>query len=184
MYSNYKNEKYYRIGNVAIFLANHIKNLTKLKLLTLFYILDEISIKRTAIPMLNLRYKIWKLAPISEEIFIELSFDNLGKLSDFIKKDGDNFVAVSDFDELEFSDYKLEFLNEICKKYENCTFPELQSYTNRKDGLWYEEAKANNILNQLEKGDITTTEIVLDMSKLLAHDPFKQGLYFEYLSLF
>ena len=70
-----------KIGNTMVYLSKNIKRLSKTKLLKLLYILDEISIKSSGIPFLNLQYKVWKYGPVSAELFIDLSQKNdLGKL--------------------------------------------------------------------------------------------------------
>ena len=72
-YIKFNSEQLEKIGNAVVYLADRIPNLSKTKLLKLLYILDEISIKKSGIPILNLKYKVWKFGPVSEELFIDLS---------------------------------------------------------------------------------------------------------------
>ena len=65
-YIKFSSEQLEKIGNTVVYLADRIENLSKTKLLKLLYILDEISIKKSGIPMLNLKYKVWKFGPVSE----------------------------------------------------------------------------------------------------------------------
>lgn len=185
-YIYYNDSHYYRIGQVAIFLANSVSNLTKTKLLKFFYILDEFSIQRAGIPILNLTYKIWKYGPVSEEIFIDLSADdgNLGRLSPYLKKEGNYFVSVSEFDEDEFSEYELGLLNEVVEEFGLYSLNDLIDYTHREGGVWRKEAKKRGVLELLETNKMSNTDYVLPMQELLSSDPLKRGMYFEYLELF
>ena len=54
------------------------------------YILDEISIKKSGLPFLNLKYKVWKFGPVSEELFIDLSSETK-LLEDYILYGKSNF---------------------------------------------------------------------------------------------
>jgi uncharacterized phage-associated protein len=58
-----------------IYLSQKMGELSKTKALKLLYILDELAIKKSGIPFFNLKYKVWKFGPVSEEIFIDLSSD-------------------------------------------------------------------------------------------------------------
>ncbi len=87
-YYDIKTGMYYvypKIGNTIIYFSQHIDQLSKTKLLKLLYILDEISISRSGIPVLNLKFKAWKFGPVSEDLFIELSSE-LSFLKDFLVK--------------------------------------------------------------------------------------------------
>src|SRR5690554_1034689 len=77
-----------KVGNASIYLANKISFLSKTKLLKLLYILDELSIKRSGIPFANLKYKVWKFGPVSEEIFIDLSSE-MNMFSEYLNKVND-----------------------------------------------------------------------------------------------
>ena len=56
-YTQYNEAQLNKIGNTAIYLSERIPNLSKTKFLKLLYILDELSIKQSGIPFLNLDYK-------------------------------------------------------------------------------------------------------------------------------
>ena len=53
-YTQYNEAQLNKIGNTAIYLSERIPNLSKTKFLKLLYILDELSIKQSGIPFLNL----------------------------------------------------------------------------------------------------------------------------------
>ncbi len=53
----YSQEQTSKIGNTVVYLASNVENSSKTKLLKLLYLLDEISIKTSGIPFLNLQYK-------------------------------------------------------------------------------------------------------------------------------
>ena len=52
-----------KIGNALVYLSSHISDLSKTKLLKLVYLLDEVSIRKSGVPIFNLTYKVWKFGP-------------------------------------------------------------------------------------------------------------------------
>ena len=178
---NYQVEK---IGNTVVYLSQKIPTLNKTKLLKLLYILDEISIKKTGIPFLNLKYKVWKSGPVPEELFIELS-SQLNILENFIEKnnaDGVVFIKpITDFNDDEFSLNDIELMDNIIKNFGNKSANDLKEYTHRENSPWYNTAKENNVLDLLENESINSTDFIIDMGQLIAHDDLKKEIYLEYL---
>jgi len=175
-----------KIGNTMVYLSKNIKRLSKTKLLKLLYILDEISIKSSGIPFLNLQYKVWKYGPVSAELFIDLSQKNdLGKLKDFIKKDKEGHIhANADFVDDEFSDSDIDLMDKVISKYGKLSANDLIDFTHRPDGLWYETAKKNNVLTLLQNEETNNTDFVIDMRSLVSDDPIKSRIYDDYVELF
>jgi len=181
-YIKFNSEQLEKIGNAVVYLADRIPNLSKTKLLKLLYILDEISIKKSGIPILNLKYKVWKFGPVSEELFIDLSSEPK-LLEKFINRDsrGDFIVSKVKFSEDEFSENDIELMDFVVEKYGNKTAKELISYTHRVNSPWYNVAKENAVLELLESEVINSTEYLIDMSMVVSHDVRKLEMYSEYL---
>jgi uncharacterized phage-associated protein len=181
-YIKFNVEQLDKIGNTVIYLADRIPQLSKTKLLKLLYILDEISIKKSGIPILNLKYKVWKFGPVSEELFIELSSDS-SLLEKFINRDneGNHIVSKVKFNDDEFSENDIDLLNYVIEKYGNKTAKELVSYTHRVNSPWYITAKQNSVLELLENESINNTEYLIDMGMIVSHDERKLEIYSEYI---
>ncbi|WP_300599124.1 Panacea domain-containing protein [Niabella sp.] len=171
-----------KIGNTVVYLAERIPQLSKTKLLKLLYILDEISIKKSGIPILNLKYKVWKFGPVSEELFIDLSTEPT-LLDKFIERenDGSHIKAKVGFNDDEFSDNDIELMNFVIEKFGNKSAKDLVSYTHRINSPWYNTAKENSVLELLEKEIINNTEFLIDMGQIISHDERKLEIYSEYL---
>jgi uncharacterized phage-associated protein len=173
-----------KIGNTVLYLSEKISKLSKTKLLKLLYILDEISIKKSGIPFLNLKYKVWKFGPVCEELFIDLSSEPK-LLQDYIvkKHEGNTEFIVSKkpFNDEEFSDNDMELLNHIIEKYGNQNAKDLISYTHRVNAPWYTTANENNVLQLLKDELINNTEFLIDMSQLVAHDQRKSEIYADFI---
>jgi uncharacterized phage-associated protein len=181
-YIKFDSDQLEKIGNTVVYLADRIPQLSKTKLLKLLYILDEISIKKSGIPILNLKYKVWKFGPVSEELFIDLSSEPY-LLEKFINRDseGNYIVSKVKFREDEFSENDIELMNLVIDKYGNKTAKELISYTHRINSPWYNTAKENSVLELLENETINNTEFLIDMGKIVSHDERKFEIYSEYL---
>jgi len=181
----YRKEQIDKIGNTIVYLSSKIQGISKTKLLKLLYILDEISIKKSGIPFLNLKYKVWKFGPVANDIFVELS-SAPSMLKDFIERaatqEGHTIIKPkADFNDNEFTDNEIDLLEFIVRKFQNSTANELISITHRKSSPWYNAAKRNNVYELLNKEEISSTEIKVDMKELINYDERKLNLYEEYL---
>ena len=187
-YIKYNEIQLAKIGNTVVYLSDKIPYLSKTKLLKLLYILDEMSIKKSGIPFLNLKYKVWKFGPVSEELFIDLSSD-IKLLKDYVRKNfneeiGTSYLSpIAEFNDDEFSDNDIELMDFVIAKFGNKSAKDLVSHTHRKNAPWYNTAKANNVLELLENEDINNTEYLIDMEQLIAHDDRKERCILNLLSL-
>lgn len=174
-----------KIGNTVVYLSKNIPQLSKTKLLKLLYILDEISIKKSGIPILNLTYKVWKFGPVSEELFIDLSSE-MSILNKYIQKnnsEGVNIInPIIEFSDNEFSDFDMELLDYVIENYGNKSVNELINYTHRVNSPWYLSAKKHGVLDILENETINSTDYIVDMSQLIVHDQRKSEIYLDFKS--
>ena len=169
-----------KLGNTLILLCEKIRPITKTHLLKLIFIIEEISINKFGIPFFDLRFDVWKLGPVSRDLFVELS-DEPNLLAEYITKDvkGDRtyIVPKKSFSDDEFSDIEMDLLNQIIERFQDCTANELINHTHKKDSLWYKTAKRHGILEQLEKGQLNTTDIEIDMQEIVEDNESKLALY-------
>lgn len=182
-YIQYNSQQLNKIGNASLYIASKVPMLSKTKLLKLLYILDEVSIKKSGIPFFNLKYKVWKFGPVSEELFIDLSSEPT-LLKKYIKLEFNNnhniIVPASTFKDDEFSDNDLELMSLIIEQFGSKTSKELISYTHRKNSPWYITAQQYSVLELLETEAINNTEYLVDLSVLVAHDEKKKQLFEQY----
>lgn len=184
-YTKYSNDELAKIGNAIIYFSEQIEKLSKTKLLKLLYILDEISIKKSGIPVLNLKFKTWKFGPVSEDIFIELSSE-ASLLKPYFKKkvEGESLyiLPATEFNDDEFSQNDIDLMDFVIKEFGNKTAKELIEYTHRPNSPWYSTAKKHAVLELLQNEEINNTEFVIDMSELIQYDERKLALYEDYIS--
>ena len=102
-------------------------------------------------------------------------------LADYITKDIKDerayIIPKKEFSDDEFSDVEIDLLHQIIESFQDCTANELVNHTHKKDSLWYKKAKNNGIWNMLEKGQLTTTDIEIDMQDIIADNEQKLALY-------
>ena len=96
-----------KIGNAVVYVAQHIDNLSKTKLLKLLYLMEEYSVVRFQTPFLGLPYEVWQAGPVAKDIFIDLS-ETPVLLDGFVRKkveaDKTYIEAIRAFSDEEFSD--------------------------------------------------------------------------------
>ncbi len=173
-----------KIGNTIVYLISNMTNVSKTKLLKLIYILDEISIKKSGIPFLNLEYKVWKFGPVANDLFVEFS-TSPSMLKEFIESKNMNehtyIVAKKEFCDDEFSTNELDLLKFVVDKFKDASADELISLTHRENSPWHNAAVKNSVLELLETEKISTTEIKIDLSELVEYDERKKSIYADYL---
>lgn len=176
-----------KIGNAIIFLSEKLQNLSKTKILKLLYILDELSIKRTGIPFVNLQYEVWKFGPVSKEIFIDLTTD-MNLLAPYIRREIVNdktyFTATTLFNDDEFSDNDIALLNEVVEKFGTLSTQKLIKYTHKEESPWYRTAVKHQVLDALIKEEINNTDYLVDMSQIISYDKRKKQIFNEYQEMF
>lgn len=169
-----------KLGNTLIYLCNNLERPTKTHLLKLVFIIEEISIIKSGIPFFDLRFDVWKLGPVSKDLYVELT-EELTLLAPYISKEskGDVVVITSkkDFSDDEFSDNEISLLKEITDRFKYCTAKELINFTHKKNSPWYNTAQRNGVLEPLEAGKMNTTDIEINMAELIEEDQEKLMMY-------
>jgi uncharacterized phage-associated protein len=172
-----------KLGNVLIFLAERLEKPSKTHLLKLIFIIEEISIRKFGIPFLNLRFDVWKLGPVSKDLYVELTGE-LNLLEPYIiREDGGNSTIVrpkKEFSDDEFNDNELRLLHEIAERFKYCTANELINFTHKKDTPWYNTAQKNGVLDALETGKLNVTDIEINLAEVIAEDEVKTALYLSH----
>ncbi len=180
----YTEEHIDKIGNTIVYLTSRIPKTSKTKLLKLLYILDEISIKTSGLPFLNLEYKVWKFGPVANDIFVELS-TSPSMLKGYIEREIDGqhtyIKPKKEFCDDEFSQREIELMQTVVDKFANVDADALIALTHRKNSPWYNAAVKNSVLEALEAEKISTTEIVINMAELIEYDERKKNLYHEFV---
>jgi uncharacterized phage-associated protein len=139
-----------KLGNALIYLCQKMRAVgepvSKTHLLKLIFIIEEIAVKKYGIPFFDLRFDVWKLGPVSKDLFVELSEEP-------------------------------ELLEEISTRFMYCTAKELINFTHRTDSIWYKTAQKNGVLDLLEKGQMTTTDIEIPLYEIIEGEEEKLALY-------
>ncbi len=183
----FSNSEIDKLGNAVIYLAERIEPLSKTKLLKLIYLIEEYAVRTYGLPFFNLDFSVWKLGPVSRDIFVDLSSDEPVLLANYITRntasDGSVFIAPKRaFSDDEFSDNEMDLLEHIVETFQATTAAELIQLTHRKHSLWYITAQENGVLEHLEMGHLNSTEIPIDFSRLLETMPLKKEIYQDQLS--
>ncbi len=172
-----------KIGNTLIYLATHIPNLNKTKLLKLLFFLEITAIKRSGFGFLNLSFDVWKLGPVAKDIFVELSFDEPTLLNHYIAVERDNRMAIINpklaFNDDEFSDNDMLLLDLIIEKYGALTANELIRLTHNKHLIWYKTAQRAGLIDLFEQNRLSISDVEIDLSETLEEDPEKRNFYLE-----
>jgi uncharacterized phage-associated protein len=173
-----------KLGNALIYLCKKMQAVgepvSKTHLLKLVFIIEEIAVKKYGIPFFDLRFDVWKLGPVSKDLFVELS-EEPDLLAPFIAREivnGNVYIqAKKEFSDDEFNDKEMELLEDISKRFLYCTAKELINFTHRSDSIWYKTALRNGVLDLLEKGQMSTTNIEIPLHEIIEDEEEKLALY-------
>lgn len=179
----YKSSQTEKLGNALIYLCQKKieakEPVYKTYLLKLIFIIDEISVRKYGFPVFDLRYDVWKLGPVSSDLYFGLN-DNSSFLSKYIEIDKGNATVkpVKTFSDDEFNDLELQLMEEVADRFLYCTSSELVNHTHKKNSPWYNTAVKHGILDALENGEIpATTDIEIDLRECIQDDQRKLSMY-------
>ena len=187
--SKYSEENISRIGNAAIYIAEHTSDLSKTKLLKLLYLMEERSALKYQQPFLGLPYEVWQAGPVAKDIYIDLS-DGAVLLSKYVKtelvklddgKDAQYIHPATTFNDEDFSDYEIRLMDEVLKEYGDKTATELVDIVHRENTLWYQIAKEKGLLDAFRNHECNNSNYVIDFTKVMA--PCAADYYREALAI-
>lgn len=162
-----------RLGNAVMFIASHARYPYKTEILKLLYLMEERMVQLYHIPLLSIPYSVWRLGPVSVDVFEELS-DGPVLLSDFVtlqfNGQGIRVIPSKDFDEDEFSDAELQVMREIMEKYGEMNSEQLIELTHKEGSLWQETAKEYGLLEDFNQKRANSSTVIIDMGRHLCPD--------------
>ncbi len=180
MSNTFTSQQVNKLGNTLVYLANHVSELNKTKILKLLYILEEKSIKRFGYPFFGFDFQLWKFGPVLKDVYIDLSEDSPLLLKDYIAKDNADktlFIPIASFNDDEFSDNDVFLLDNIVKFAKHKTAKDLVNITHDENSLWKKSAIKNGIYEQLESESQTSSEFLIDFSLLFEENSFQKERY-------
>ncbi len=175
-----------KLGNTVLYIAQHAKYPYKTEILKLLFLMEELSVRQYNTPFLGIPFSVWRLGPVSVDVFEELS-DGPVILGDFItlQFNGQGLrvtpVAGREFNDDEFSDNDITVMEKVMKKYGDMDSEALIALTHKEGSLWYETAKEHGLLQDFEQKRANSSNIVIDMARGLCPDA--RDMYEETLEI-
>lgn len=176
----YTKDQIEKLGNTLIYLCNKMSDLSKTHLLKLIFIIEESSIKNNGIPFFDLTFNVWKLGPVSVDLFAELSGQQ-NLLKGYVDKEIRNthtyFISTKEFSDDQFSDNDMLLLDGIIKRFLHCSTRDLIAHTHKVGSPWFKAANKRGIYEKLERGEITTTPFEIEFDDFVENDTAKFERY-------
>jgi uncharacterized phage-associated protein len=164
-----------KVGNFLVYFCQG-KEIPLSAALKLLYLLDETSVRESGVPITFLDYYVYERGPVAHDVYYiakieekKIPLDDTIKLSSFIEvskmpetensKSHYIIKPKKKFDELECSEYELEILEKVVKKYGDKSANRLSKLTHEKNSLWDKARIANNLdeyfkLNNCKHSDV------------------------------
>ncbi len=162
-----------RLGNAVMYIAAHAKYPYKTEVLKLLYLMEERMVQKYHVPMLSIPFSVWRLGPVSVDVFEELS-DGPVLLNDFISLQfngqGITVKPIKEFDADEFSDAELQVMHEVMDSYGQMNSEELIAETHKEGSLWRETAKEHGLIEDFNECRANSSNVVIDMGRQLCPD--------------
>lgn len=160
-----------RLGNIMVYIAQNGNKPCKTKALKLLYLMEERWVLTAHVPFTGLPFEVWQHGPVEKDVFIELSNEPF-MLKSYIAMHNNGeityMVAVTDFDEDEFSDAELRMMKDVMDKYGSRKASELVSMTHKKGSLWYKEAEEHNLIEAFKSSCCNSSDVEVDFTKILS----------------
>ncbi len=162
-----------RLGNAVMYIAAHTKYPYKTEVLKLLYFMEERMVQKYHVPMLSIPFSVWRLGPVSVDVFEELS-DGPMLLNDFISLQfndhGITVKPIKEFDADVFSDAELQVMHEVMERYGQMNSEELIAETHKEGSLWRETAKEHGLIEDFNECRANSSNVVIDMGRQLCPD--------------
>lgn len=173
-----------KVGNLLHYISAKCKVLYLTKALKLLYIIDETSIGETGSPVTWLEYKVWKMGPVSLDVYNDIRyqrelFNDKVRFTDVKKSNwthpGVLISPVGEFEDDEFSDYEISLIDRIINKHKKDNSDALIRFLHEEESLWSQEVSRNNLKTYFKSHN--TSPVVIDLTRKIQGDPFKLELY-------
>lgn len=171
--------------NALVYFAERIKPLYLTKAIKLLYLADEFAIKDSGVPITWLNYKAWKYGPVPEEIWnkvksaANLETDIIDQISVTSAPshlpDGIILEPRKEFDDAQFSDYEIDILDDVIKKYSRYSAEQLVEILHAEGSLWHKVVEKNNLQQQFVLKS-NRSDFVVEFTDLLDTD-FKRSAF-------
>ncbi|MBU2445410.1 MAG: SocA family protein [Bacteroidetes bacterium] len=156
-----------KLFNAIIFFCNNTKHCYKTKLMKLLYYLDFWHFKETGRPVTDQIYKAWKMGPVPQQIYNEISPDkNPDDLKKFLFVEEEVFDEINDkkklvikpkksFNEKVFTRRELDLLKKIADVFYEAIGEQMTDSTHLKNAPWDKTVK--------EKGENAIIDFYLSL---------------------
>lgn len=162
-----------KLGNAVVYIADKAKYPYKTEVLKLLFLMEEQMVLRYHIPLLGIPFNVWRMGPVSVDVYEELS-DSPQLLDDFVKLKntgkGNRVIPIREFCDDEFSDAEINVMESVMKKYGSMTSEQLIAETHREGSLWWNTAKETGLLQDFEEKRASCSNVVLDFGRELCDD--------------
>lgn len=162
-----------KLGNALVFAASKAKFPYKTEMLKLLYLMEEEMVVRYHTPLLGIPYHVWRMGPVSIDVFEELS-DGPQLLEDYIALQpnelGNKVITKRPFDDGEFSDAELLVMEDVMARYGEMTSEQLIQLTHKKGSPWYKAAESAGLISAFDEKQANSSSVVIDFGSLLCDD--------------
>ena len=160
-------EQIEKIGNTVIYLSTRVSELMRTKLLKILFLIEEKSIKDFGKPFFGLDFKVWQFGPVVEPIYNEITEGIINIFKDyFIKNQFDEFEALKEFNDDEFSRNDIALLDFMVGYARHKTANDFVNITHSKDSLWRKSAIKYGVYEDLIMHKRATTDFSIDFFML------------------
>lgn len=159
-----------KLGNTVVYIARHVPDLSKTKLLKLLYLIEEESVLLFKTPFLGLPFEVWQAGPVEKDVLIDLSQTPV-LLDGYIKKvskDGRTYIRpVADFCDDEFSDNDIRVMDHVLEHYGKMPATALVKEVHQPNRLWYKVAQREGLLEPFRLKLMNYSDAKIDFSEQL-----------------
>ena len=174
----YTEQQIEKLGNALVYLATNVGEFNKTKALKLLFLLEENSIKNFGVPFFGFDFKVWQFGPVVPLVYndFQKGLKILGKYIKKVDPNIDEYEAVSEFCDDEFSDNDIFLLQDVVQFSKHKTAKNLVDFTHKKGSLWQYSVFENKLQEKFNTG-LTTTDISINFSSLVEGNKYLTDRY-------
>lgn len=169
-------------GNLLAYIAGQKPGITRDRMMDTVILISERLATEHHLCLLAVHYKIWACGPVQEDLFVDLSSDNLYIMGDYLRKEhsekGDIFFTKVKPDITVFREVKQRVIRDVVAETAGLLDSELRRMVVGPGSYWEKESERIGYLKAFRLGICATSDREFDFARMIEYWEDREA-YFE-----
>lgn len=168
-------------GNLLAYIAGQKPGITRDRMMDTVILISERLATEHHLCLLAVHYKIWACGPVQEDLFVDLSSDNLYIMGDYLRKEhsekGDIFFTKVKPDITVFREVKQRVIRDVVAETADLPDSELRRMVVGPGSYWEKESARIGYLKAFRLGICATSDKDFDIARMIEDWEDREAYY-------